>query len=111
MSGSTCGLGAGPPSVEIPARPRTALLGNVRRYGHLLPVCEWFICRTVQHHFAQRSAYACPAILELTEGTSGEGDIPSVGRPLLVDGRSEEHTSELQSLMRISYAVFCLKKK
>src|SRR3546814_4697264 len=28
-----------------------------------------------------------------------------------VKGRSEEHTSELQSLMRISYAVFCLKKK
>src|SRR3546814_1555543 len=32
------------------------------------------------------------------------------GRPL-VTTRSEEHTSELQSLMRISYAVFCLKKK
>src|SRR3546814_1228479 len=32
------------------------------------------------------------------------------GPPLAV-GRSEEHTSELQSLMRISYAVFCLKKK
>src|SRR3546814_2410135 len=29
----------------------------------------------------------------------------------LYSGRSEEHTSELQSLMRISYAVFCLKKK
>src|SRR3546814_6746288 len=29
----------------------------------------------------------------------------------LMAGRSEEHTSELQSLMRISYAVFCLKKK
>src|SRR3546814_1089886 len=28
-----------------------------------------------------------------------------------LDARSEEHTSELQSLMRISYAVFCLKKK
>src|SRR3546814_4431103 len=28
-----------------------------------------------------------------------------------MDWRSEEHTSELQSLMRISYAVFCLKKK
>src|SRR3546814_3645219 len=28
-----------------------------------------------------------------------------------VERRSEEHTSELQSLMRISYAVFCLKKK
>src|SRR3546814_6218240 len=31
--------------------------------------------------------------------------------PLQFDPRSEEHTSELQSLMRISYAVFCLKKK
>src|SRR3546814_10650977 len=30
---------------------------------------------------------------------------------MLLVGRSEEHTSELQSLMRISYAVFCLKKK
>src|SRR3546814_10423469 len=33
------------------------------------------------------------------------------GNPSLRSGRSEEHTSELQSLMRISYAVFCLKKK
>src|SRR3546814_5023288 len=33
------------------------------------------------------------------------------GGTLLPDRRSEEHTSELQSLMRISYAVFCLKKK
>src|SRR3546814_5309002 len=32
------------------------------------------------------------------------------GRKEIID-RSEEHTSELQSLMRISYAVFCLKKK
>src|SRR3546814_1792122 len=31
--------------------------------------------------------------------------------PLVMMARSEEHTSELQSLMRISYAVFCLKKK
>src|SRR3546814_2609741 len=31
--------------------------------------------------------------------------------PRLCESRSEEHTSELQSLMRISYAVFCLKKK
>src|SRR3546814_6568539 len=30
---------------------------------------------------------------------------------LSIQARSEEHTSELQSLMRISYAVFCLKKK
>src|SRR3546814_1841336 len=36
----------------------------------------------------------------------GEGEVES-----LLDERSEEHTSELQSLMRTSYAVFCLKKK
>src|SRR3546814_8340194 len=33
------------------------------------------------------------------------------GNPDLTEERSEEHTSELQSLMHISYAVFCLKKK
>src|SRR3546814_3066424 len=36
------------------------------------------------------------------------------GAPIIIAGdnfRSEEHTSELQSLMRISYALFCLKKK
>src|SRR3546814_4341793 len=37
------------------------------------------------------------------------GDAPRHRHP--AGGRSEEHTSELQSLMRISYAVFCLKKK
>src|SRR3546814_2849142 len=36
--------------------------------------------------------------------------LDAVGQPSRVS-RSEEHTSELQSLMRISYAVFCLKKK
>src|SRR3546814_5420460 len=40
----------------------------------------------------------------------------TTGQTIVIDGgntssRSEEHTSELQSLMRISYAVFCLKKK
>src|SRR3546814_7551143 len=37
---------------------------------------------------------------------TGDADLVLLGRD-----RSEEHTSELQSLMRISYAVFCLKKK
>src|SRR3546814_1808571 len=36
--------------------------------------------------------------------------IPTLGGAERRDFRSEEHTSELQSLMRISYAVFCLKK-
>src|SRR3546814_5593293 len=34
-----------------------------------------------------------------------------IRKAFVADKRSEEHTSELQSLMRISYAVFCLKKK
>src|SRR3546814_4130948 len=52
-------------------------------------------------------------------GRRGESGAARLLAPVLVDvaadpdrsGRSEEHTSELQSLMRISYAVFCLKKK
>src|SRR3546814_5845876 len=38
-------------------------------------------------------------------------DFEIVGFAIGAVGRSEEHTSELQSLMRISYAVFCLKQK
>src|SRR3546814_10197060 len=54
-------------------------------------------------------------------GSACADDIPGVvptrflhrdyRRTIQAAGRSEEHTSELQSLMRISYAVFCLKKK
>src|SRR3546814_8500418 len=62
-------------------------------------------------------------ILDDTGQETGRYEVPAGGRryraiELLVkrkllakDTRSEEHTSELQSLMRISYAVFCLKKK
>src|SRR3546814_1139305 len=55
-----------------------------------------------------------PLRSELPEGR--RQDLQQVGNPQGalcggVDPRSEEHTSELQSLMRISYAVFCLKKK
>src|SRR3546814_8545710 len=39
------------------------------------------------------------------------GEVVAERRALALAQRSEEHTSELQSLMRISYAVFCLKKK
>src|SRR3546814_8232160 len=45
-------------------------------------------------------------------GVGVVGDIQRVaGTQVVAFARSEEHTSELQSLMRISYAVFCLKKK
>src|SRR3546814_5338619 len=50
--------------------------------------------------------------LPLDVSRAGVGHIGITRRiPYGVVGRSEEHTSELQSLMRISYAVLCLKKK
>src|SRR3546814_3893205 len=52
---------------------------------------------------------------ETTTGVHRLYQLAEVGKLLIpainVNDRSEEHTSELQSLMRISYAVFCLKKK
>src|SRR3546814_939271 len=68
-------------------------------------------------HYRSRRSYGAGV------GVADDGDgLPSPGErhvevvhvcgPLaVVDDRSEEHTSEIQSLMRISYAVFCLKKK
>src|SRR3546814_8837933 len=48
--------------------------------------------------------------LDVLAGAGGERD-DAADHLVGVTRRSEEHTSELQSLMRISYAVFCLKKK
>src|SRR3546814_2189010 len=48
-----------------------------------------------------------PKMIEVARTASRNENIEQ----FLVKTRSEEHTSELQSLMRISYAVFCLKKK
>src|SRR3546814_9051697 len=78
--------------------------------GHLKPLLE-----RLEHILVER----------LLEGHYHRGKLLGIGpfpgaefRVLRLDvhilvaaGRSEEHTSELQSLMRISYAVFCLKKK
>src|SRR3546814_9149037 len=52
------------------------------------------------------------ALRHVAVGAHVQRDLAAPRRHLHhVAGRSEEHTSELQSLMRISYAVFCLKKK
>src|SRR3546814_4950739 len=67
-------------------------------------------------HFRQQFA-ACP-LIAIIRGVQPE-EAEDIGDALIEAGiriievplRSEEHTSELQSLMRISYAVFCLKKK
>src|SRR3546814_4149692 len=57
--------------------------------------------RQIEHDFLAAAADRVDADLAVDALDLATGDI----------GRSEEHTSELQSLMRISYAVFCLKKK
>src|SRR3546814_8602137 len=70
------------------------------------------------HHGPE--GHGCPSGL-MEEGSAARGprvallevDVYPLDTMLIqqLDLRSEEHTSELQSLMRISYAVFCLKKK
>src|SRR3546814_10295533 len=63
-------------------------------------------------------AAAAPPVRGVAARRRGRGNHRAAARRLLwprrdlrAPDRSEEHTSELQSLMRISYAVFCLKKK
>src|SRR3546814_4128453 len=75
------------------------------------------------HHRPQRAAHGRgPGGRQCGDGSEGpirepplldehgEENGPEDARRFGDAGRSEEHTSELQSLMRISYAVFCLKK-
>src|SRR3546814_3590694 len=59
----------------------------------------------------RRRFYPCwrMTVGKTSRAETGEGNQEQ--RTGTLPGRSEEHTSELQSLMRISYAVFCLKKK
>src|SRR3546814_1668215 len=70
------------------------------------PLSPWDLCKMIDLPLLL-AFIAAAAVLTVTPGV----DTAIVLRTAAVGGRSEEHTSELQSLMRISYAVFCLKKK
>src|SRR3546814_2734234 len=61
--------------------------------------------QTTSHYVAERLEAFPVRLTQLAHG------LPVGGELDYLDERSEEHTSELQSLMRISYAVFCLQKK
>src|SRR3546814_7562652 len=69
--------------------------------------------------YAASSQMACLALMakKILVSQSTSGDVPESGLDVLnqdgdsVEVRTEEQTSELQPLMRLSYAVFCLKKK
>src|SRR3546814_7460710 len=67
----------------------------------------------VRTYWRQLQKPAFIAFHELALAARTHADLARILQPLQVEfrERSEEHTSELQSLMRISYAVFCLKKK
>src|SRR3546814_10886368 len=58
-----------------------------------------------------RDPYFILPVLNIAIMWSTQKLTPMSGMDPMQQKRSEEHTSELQSLMRISYAVFCLKKK
>src|SRR3546814_1707169 len=79
-----------------------ARLRNKASIRHLLP----------SHLLASRWRHIDRARQEVPSAvTGGDGRDGGYADPNLAHSRSEEHTSELQSLMRISYAVFCWKKK
>src|SRR3546814_1787115 len=93
----------------------TAAVGG-RRSAVGARLADHIVCQHLVHGVAGQQPGAARARRRLCRaGRAARGvrDHPSpddVG-PCAVGARSEEHTSELQSLMRISYAVFCLKKK
>src|SRR3546814_6772483 len=68
----------------------------------------------ILYHGAVSAGDAAALAHEIIQASKGERchpENPEGNRHVSRSPRSEEHTSELQSLMRISYAVFCLKKK
>src|SRR3546814_3450569 len=81
---------------------------NAREIGDRLPQEEDMLARYEVARATLREALRFLELQGVIHLQLGRGGGPVVSRP---QTRSEEHTSELQSLMRISYAVFCLKKK
>src|SRR3546814_9575452 len=94
--------------LAVPRTPQDRGLSGQDREAGAPAVGDVRISRGDFRHESPRQA-AC-------RSRTGARDAPAPGRYALFPlhrraVRSEEHTSELQSLMRISYAVFCLKKK
>src|SRR3546814_10316969 len=66
--------------------------------------------KILEHHLLDRITQYVWGVSEIAQVTAAAGVSASTPHQAIAS-RSEEHTSELQSLMRISYAVFCMKKK
>src|SRR3546814_3630604 len=108
-SSDLCGARAGGAGISrslVPARPRRRRNRRRRRPGRVrAPDPNLF--RRLES--GRRQSEAAGLRQARPEGVGRAHDRRA--EPAVVADRSEEHTSELQSLMRISYAVFCLKKK
>src|SRR3546814_6993332 len=87
-------------------------LNSPSRYSAVMTRGERVICvsETVRDYVLQHYPRTDPTKLRVVPRGIDPAAFPFASWPDRV-ARSEEHTSELQSLMRISYAVFCLKKK
>src|SRR3546814_6353721 len=81
------------------------------RTDTLFPYTTLFRSRPLLHPAPDARRQACPCAQQPGGLQPHRQFLARRGAPLHHRLRSEEHTSELQSLMRISYAVFCLKKK
>src|SRR3546814_3827247 len=85
--------------------------GTARRRGAEEQECRAAIaCRAARRHSGKPSKHP-PHSSGHRQGDGGGSDNSVRSRQCCCATRSEEHTSELKSLMRISYADFCLKKK
>src|SRR3546814_5492714 len=90
------------PAESVGFAPHQPPLGQIRQFQIVKKEVQKLLTRQNEPEFILSFARACLATSALTAARRTGN---------LVAFRSEEHTSELQSLMRISYAVFCLKKK
>src|SRR3546814_6643987 len=84
-------------AVDVPGQCLAPVRGQQLHARIRRDAAAYFIDELVEQHPLRRARAA--------------GKVCAVAAQLHEQHRSEEHTSELQSLMRISYAVFCLKKK
>src|SRR3546814_3953849 len=91
--------------------PRSTRTDTLFPYTTLFRATGAFPCAASPAGAAQRLEDEARHIEVFGVDAETEDLRPVVPGAVQHDGRSEEHPSELQSLMRISYAVFCLKKK
>src|SRR3546814_10700044 len=99
-------------SSDLTSSGRAAASSDMNPHYHR-PAVAWSANRLRQAPVSQSVAVILPAQAARSAAASASRSPrpASPAAPASPPPRSEEHTSELQSLMRISYAVFCLKKK